>query len=113
MQPRAQNHTVLAGKEFLLGPLKPQRRDKLEGVYWGMGSLLLPRILTFNIYNTLYHLSLHYQTYLFPLHHKINDVHANMWKKGGRGVSPAKLYLTLSDFSYERHLLQQSFQKAS
>ena len=45
MQPHAQHHSVLEGKELLLGPLKPQRGHKLEGAYWQRGSLSFPRIL--------------------------------------------------------------------
>lgn len=90
MQPHAQHHTVLVEKELLLGPLKPQRGDKPEGVYWWGCSLSLPRILTFNVYNMLCHLILHYLMSLFPLHHDVNDVHANMWERRGQGRESCK-----------------------
>lgn len=85
MQPHAQHHTVLVEKGLLLGPLKPQRGHKPEGVYWWGCSLSLPRILTFNVYNMFRHLSLHYLMSLFHLHHNVNDVHANMRERRGQG----------------------------
>lgn len=36
-QPYAQHHTVLVAKKLFPGTSKPQRRDKLEGVYCGDG----------------------------------------------------------------------------
>lgn len=45
MQPCAQHRTLLVGKELLLGPLRPQRGDQLEGVYGGRVVFHFPEYL--------------------------------------------------------------------
>lgn len=99
-------HNILVGKKLSTGTPKPQRRDKMEGVYWRGYSLSLPRILICN--DTLCYLNP-----CSPCTKKSIICLQICGKERSRRESPANVYFTYRYFSHKRQLLQRSFWKAS